>query len=216
MIQPAIPPLRRWQTWVWIALGAGVVYLAYLLISGLTTPAAPLGPSGNNMVMRGIVSQGQHGDNGWHFEANSSQISPDGYTTTYQGVHDATFFRRGRAAYRLRADTVTVDSRNQNYSANGNVHVWSTDKALPEELQTDDAYWNQSDQTLTCPTETNFAYHGTKLKTTRLTVNLQSGAAQLGDTAIDYTKPPASPTPIVSAMPLASTAPATPAPSPAH
>ena len=202
MNEVRLAPLRRWQTWLWIALGAGLIYLVYLLISGLLTPEAPLAPAGNNMVMHDIVSQGQHGDNGWHFEAQSSQISPDGYTTTYQKVRNATYYRHGKPAYRLQAETITVDSRNQNYAANGDVHVWSTDKALPEDLQTDDAYWNQGDQTLSCPTSTRFLYHGATLKTTHLSVNLQTGAAQLGDTGIDYTKPPPSPTPIVSAAPI--------------
>ena len=204
MIERRVPLLRRWQTWIWVAGGVAAAYLVYLLVAGLLTPPAPYGPAGNNMVMHDIVSAGGHGDSGWKFEAQSSEISPDGFTTTYNKVRNATFYRKGKPAYHLQADTVTVDSRNQNYSANGSVHVWSTDKALPEDLRTDDAYWNQTAQTLTCPADTTFVYHGSNLKTTRLTVNLQSGAAQLGDTAIDYTTPPPSPTPIVSAGPLPS------------
>lgn len=189
MIAQERPPLlRRWQTWAWFGGFIGGGYVAYLLISGLLTPGSAAGGGDNQMVMKGIVSRGQHGSSGWHFIADSSEISPDGYTTTYRGVRDATFLRDGKPVYRLTAGTVTVDARNQNYSASGDVHVWSTSLVLPEELETDDAYWDQAGSTLTCPTDTRFVYHGAKMRTTHMTVDLTTGAAQLGDTAIDYRK----------------------------
>jgi LPS export ABC transporter protein LptC len=191
MIERMPPVMRRWQTWGWIFIGVG-----------LLTPAAPNAALDNEMVMHGIAAQGQHGHSGWKFEAASSEISPDGYTTTYHNVRNATFLRDGKPAYRLTANVVTVDSRNQNYSASGGVHVWSTTPTLPEELQTENAYWDQSSQTLTCTTATRFVYHGTVMHTTHMTVNMKTGASQLGDTSIDYTKPPASPTPSVSVAPL--------------
>lgn len=195
------PALRRPQTWGWIVAGAITAYLVYLLVAGLLTPQAPTEPGENEMVMRGIVSEGQHGGSGWHFEAAKSEITPDGFTTTYHDVHDATFYRDGKPAYHLTAMLITVDSRNQNYSATGGVHVWSTDSTLPDDLLTDDAYWNQTNQALTCPGVTTFVYRGTTMRTTHMTVDLQTGASQLGDTWIDYFKIP-SPTPAVSAAPI--------------
>jgi len=205
--------LRRLNTWGWILIGAIAAYVLYLLVAGLLTPEAPEAPGANQMVMRGIVSEGSNGQSGWHFEAAQSEISPDGFSTTYHGVRNATFFRDGRPAYHLTATVVTVDSRNQNYSANGGVHVWSTAKTLPDDIQTDDAYWNQAGQLLTCPGSTAFVYHGTKLRTTHMTVNLQTGASTLGDTSIDYFKIP-SPMPLVSAAPLPPPSPPIAAPSP--
>lgn len=202
MIARFPPALRRWQTWGWTLLALGIAYLAYLLISGLLTPEAPVAPSGDQMVMHGIESEGQNGNSAWHFIADSSEISADGYTTTYHNVHDATFNRDRRPLYRLSAATVTVDTRNQNYSANGGVHVWSTDARVPDDLRTEYAFWNQASQTLTCPTATTFLYHGTTMHTTHMTVDMRSGLSQLGDTSFEYFKPPASPTPIVSAAPL--------------
>ena len=207
MIERLGPALRRWQTWGWLLLAVGIAYLAYLLVTGLLTPAEPTTPTDTQMIMRNIAAQGQHGHNGWQFDAKSSEISPDGYTTTYHGVHDATFFRDGKPAYKLQATMVTVDSRNQNYSASGGVHVHSTSPTLPEDLQTENTYWDQADQTLTCPTPTRFVYHETIMHTTHMTVNLKTGASQLGDTSIDYAKPPASqgpasPSPAVSARPI--------------
>jgi len=204
--------LRRLK-WGWILLGVVIVYLVYLLIGGLLTPETPTEPGANLMIMRGIVSEGSNGQSGWHFEASQSEISPDGFTTTYHGVKNATFFRNGQPAYRLTANMVTVDSRSLNYSANGGVHVWSTDKTLPDDLQTDDAYWNQGGQMLTCPGATSFLYRGTKMHTTHMTVNLQTGASTLGDTSIDYFKIP-SPTPLISAAPLPTIPLIQPSPSP--
>jgi hypothetical protein len=209
------PALRRWQTWVWAAGFAAAAYLSYLLISGLLTPPAPTTLTDTEMVMRGIVSQGQHGKNiGWRFVADASEISPDGYTTTYHNVHDATYFRDGKPTYRLKASLVTVDSRNQNYSASGGVHVWSTAKTMPDDLQTQEAYWNEAAQMLTCPAATRLVYSGTIMHTSHMTVNMKSGASQLGDTSIDYRKisspAPLQPTPTVSVGPLPSTAVASP------
>ena len=225
MIARLAPALRRWQTWGLLVLGACVLYVSYLLVTGLLTPAEPTTAADNEMVMKGIVSQGQHDRNGWKFQADSSEISADGYTTTYRGVHDATFFRDGKPAYRLAAAVVTVDSRNQNYSATGGVHVWSTSPTLPEDLQTDSAFWEQVDQTLTCTTATRFVYHGTTLNTSNMTVNLDTGASQLGNTSIDYTKPPPSPgtlnsgapalfAPAAVPTPAVSAGPLTPSPAP--
>ncbi|HEY7994959.1 MAG TPA: LPS export ABC transporter periplasmic protein LptC [Candidatus Eremiobacteraceae bacterium] len=209
MIGPLRGVFRRPGAWGWILVGAIVAYLLYLLVAGLLTPEAPTAPGSNLITMRGIVSEGQNGKSGWHFEASRSEVSPDGFTTSYHDVRNATFYREGRPSYRLMAALVSVDSRNQNYSATGGVRVWSTDKALPDDLRTDDAYWNQASQILTCPGPTSFLYRGTTMRTTHMTVNLQSGASQLGDTTIDYFKIP-SPAPLVSAAPL----PAAPLPTP--
>ena len=208
MIARFAPALRRWQTWVVTFIWICVLYVAYLLVTGLLTPAAPSGTMDSQMVMRGIAAEGEHGHSGWKFKADSSEISSDGYSTTYHGVHDATFFRDGRPAYQLSAAVVTVDSRNQNYSATGGVHVRSTSETLPEDLVTDNAYWEQGDQTLICTSPTRFVYHGTTLHTSNMTVHMDTGASQLGVTTIDYEKPPGSPTPSVSAGPI------TPSPAP--
>lgn len=213
MMDQIAPALRRWQTWGWVFLVVAICYVIYLLVSGLLTPETPTTPTDNQMTMQQIVGVGQHGRSGWKFEAETSQISADGYTTTYKGVRDATFFRDGKPAYHLKADIITVDSRSQNYAANGGVHVWSTAATLPDELQTDSAYWDQSAQTLTSDTPTRFVYHGTTLHTTHMTVNMRTGASQLGDTSVDYVKPPGSPTPSVSAAPLPSAPSAAPFPS---
>jgi len=202
VIERVTPALRRWQTWVSIFLWVAVAYVCFLLITGLLTPAAPTTSTDNQMVMHGIAAQGQHGRNGWKFEADSSEISADGYTTTYRGVHDATYSRDGRPTYRLTAGVVTVDSRNQNYSATGGVHVRSASPTMPEDLQTDSAYWEQAEQTLTCTAPTRFIYHGTTMHTSNMTVNMETGAAQLGDTAIDYVKGSPTPSVSVSAAPI--------------
>ncbi len=194
--------LRHWQTWGWIALGLGATYIAYLLVSGLLTPAAPTAPGDTEMTMRGIAAQGQSGRNGWKFVAATSEISPDGYTTTYHDVKNATFMRNGKVTYRLTAGLVTVDSRNQNYSASAGVHVWSTMPALPEDLTTDSAYWDQAAQSLTCTTATRFVYHRTVMHTSHMIVNVKTGASELGDTTIDYSTPQPSPTPSVSVTPM--------------
>jgi len=208
VIARVAPALRRWQTWAVIFIWICVLYVTYLLVTGLLTPSAPTGTMDSQMVMHGIAAQGEHGRSGWKFEANSSEISSDGYTTTYHGVHNATYFRDGKPAYRLSAAVVTVDTRNQNYSATGGVHVWSTSQTLPEELETDNAFWEQADQTLICTSPTRFVYHGTTLHTSNLNVNMDTGASQLGVTTIDYEKVPGSPTPSVSAGPI------TPSPAP--
>ena len=202
MIARVVPALRRWQTWGWILVGTTAAYVVYLLVSGLLTPAAPIMAGDNQMIMRNIVAEGSHGTSGWKFVADSSEISPDGYTTTYHGVRDAAFYRDGKPAYRLQADSVVVDSRNQNYAATGGVHVWSTAKTLPDDLRTDNAYWDQASQTLSCSSATRFVYHGTTLNTTHMTVNMQTGAAQLGDTSVDFAATPGPPTPSISAAPI--------------
>lgn len=197
-----LPSPRRWETWFWTLCALAAAYLIYLLIAGLLTPAVPSTPLDNEMLMRGILSRGQHGESGWRFVATSSEISPDGYTTTYRDVRDGRFWRDGRVLYRLTAGSVTVDARNLNYSATQGVHVWSTSPTLPEDLRTENAYWDQSGQTLTCTTSTRFLYHGTAVVTSHMTVNLDTGASELGDTAVDYRHAPeptaastASPTP---------------------
>jgi lipopolysaccharide export system protein LptC len=200
MIRTIAAASRRWQSWVWLAGLAGAGYITYLLVSGLMTPAVPTPPASNQMIMHDIRSQGQHGRGAWKFVADSSAISPDGYTTTYRKVRDATYYRDGKPAYKLTADTVTADTRTQNYSATGGVHVWTVSTAQPDDLRTDDAYCSDAAQTLTCPTPTRFVYNGTTLYTTNMTVNMRTGQTQLGETTIDYQNPSPSPGPSISPL----------------
>jgi LPS export ABC transporter protein LptC len=190
------PPRSRqpWRIAAWVAGASAVGYVIYLLVSGLLTPPLPPAPNGNQMVMRGIESEGRHGKTYWHFAADSSEISPDGYTTTYHNVHDATYYRDGKATYKMTASVVTVDSRNQNYSASGGVHIWSVLPGRTEDFRTEDAFWNDAAQLLTCSTPTRVVYRGSAMHTSGMTVDLRTGAAQMGITSIDYLKPSPTPT----------------------
>jgi LPS export ABC transporter protein LptC len=185
---------RRWQTWVWIAVLALGGYIVYLLVTGLLTPQEPVQPSDNQMEMHGVVGQGSHGPSHWQFTADSSEISADGYTTTYHGVHQATYYRAGKPAYHLTATTITVDARNQNYTASEGVHMWSVAPHDAEDIRTTDAYWNNSAQLLTCTTPATLIYKGSELRTTGLTVNLRTGLAEFGDTSVDFIRPSPTPT----------------------
>lgn len=185
--------LRQWQTWGWAALGAASLYVVYLLVSGLLTPAAPTQPGDSTMSMHGIVSEGRHGRTYWRFTADSSEISADGFTTTYHRVRDATYYRDGKPVYKLTAAQVLVDSRDQNYTASGGVHIWSTDGDR-RDFRTEDAYWNNAAQLLNCTTPTRVVYDGDVLHTSGLSVNLSTGAAEFGNSSLDYVKPSPAPT----------------------
>jgi hypothetical protein len=162
-------------------------------VSGLLTPPAPTQPGDSMMSMRGIVGEGRHGRTYWRFSADTSDISADGFTTTYHHVRDATYYRDGKPVYQLSAARVMVDSRDQNYTASGGVHVWSTDGDR-RDFRTEDVYWNNAAQLLSCSSPARVVFDGDVLHTTGLSVNLSTGAAVFGNSSLDYVKPSPTPT----------------------
>ena len=177
--------LRRGS--LWIALGTVVFcgFIIYFLVSALLTPDTAGGGNSAQLQMNGIQGQGERGTQlGWRFSADSSDISTDGMVTTYHHVRDATYYLHGEPAYRLTADSVTLDVRSQNYTGYGGVHVWSLRKNDLEDVKTASVSWNNPLQLLSCPGTVHVRYKGYAMVTAHLTANFLTGDSSLGTTSI--------------------------------
>ena len=170
---------------VWVVSLAFFGTIIYFLASALLSPDAPPSFGQPQIEMHNVEGQGQRGNQiGWKFVADSADTSTDGAVTTYHHIKEGTYFLKGKPAYKLTADTVTLDMRTQNYSAAGNVHVWSVRARDLSDLRTDNLLWNNPLQTLTCPARVNVKYKGYDLVTAHLQANLLNGTSSLGSTSI--------------------------------
>jgi hypothetical protein len=176
---------RRPALVVWMAGLAFLGTIVYFLATALLTPDAPAMFGQQQIKMNRVQAQGQRGTQlGWKFAADSSDTSTDGMVTTYHHVRQGVYYLKGKPAYKLTADEVTLDMRTQNYSGTGKVHVWSVRPRDLSDLRTDNLMWNNPLQTLTCPSEVHVKYKGFDLVTSHLQANLLSGLSSLGTTAI--------------------------------
>ncbi|MDQ6780078.1 MAG: hypothetical protein M3Z37_02850 [Candidatus Eremiobacteraeota bacterium] len=172
---------------VWMGAGALLFFgaVAYFLISALLTPDIHTSAGQSQLQMNHVVGQGEHGMQvGWRFQADRSEISPDGTVTTYHHVHGGTYYIDGKPAYKITAGSVTLDMRTQNYTGYDGVHIWSVRPHDISDLRTQTLSWNNPLQLLTCPGPVHVKYKGYAMTTAHLTANFLTGDSSLGPTSI--------------------------------
>jgi len=179
-------------TWRFWLVGAGVLALGgylYLFISAILAPSMPPMIGANTVVMKSLRVVGQHGRQlGWSFTADSSDTALDGAYTTYHNVRDGTYYEKGKPAYHISAKTITLDTRSQNYTATGAVHIWAVVGVQPREIKADELTWNQGLQMLTSPTNMTLHYEGSTYNGSNLVVNFRDGTIHTGPSAVTYGK----------------------------
>jgi LPS export ABC transporter protein LptC len=176
---------RRPTLWVWVVSAAFFGTVVYLLASALLSPDLPANLGQPTIKMNSIEGQGERGNQlGWKFVADSSDISTDGETTTYHHVREGIYYLKGKPAYRLTADSVTLDARSQNYTATGDVHIWSVRPQDVSEVHTQNMSWNNALQMLSCPTQVHVKYKGFDMVSSHLELNLLTGSSTLGATTV--------------------------------
>ncbi len=178
--------LLRWKTLAIVAAIGFFGAIGYYLISALIMPdTAPQVQQQNTILVRDVKGQAVGGGHSsWQFEAATSEASTDGATVTYHDAR-ATYLLRGKPAYRLVAAQVILDSRTQNYTATKGVHVWSVGGPETQTFRTEQLVWNNSTQTLICPSPVKLQYHGVGLVTKHMNMNLTSGVLTLGASTTD-------------------------------
>ena len=172
---------------LWVGVISFVLFgaVAYFLITAFFTPEQPATVVQPQIQMHQVVGQGERGTQlGWRFVADSSDLSTDGQITTYHNVRRAEYYLKGHPAYELTAQQVTLDMRSQNYTAAGDVHIWSVRHNDLSDLRTQNELWNNPLQTLTCPGEVRVRYKGFDFLTSSLQINFANGTSTLGSTTI--------------------------------
>ncbi len=173
----------------WVAALGVLAVVVYFLVTALLTPDAPPSFGQPQITMNKVEAQGQRaGQLGWKFAAESSDTSTDGMVTTYHHVREGVYYIKGKPAYKLTADDVTLDMRTQNYTGSGNVHIWSVRPREISDLRTDNVMWNNPLQMLTCPSDVHIKYKGYDMVSSHLQVNLANGSSTLGTTTISGTR----------------------------
>ena len=180
-----------WKYWL---AGAGVLALGgylYLFISAILAPPMPPVTNANSVVMRALRVVGQHGPKlGWSFNAESSETSVDGGFTTYHNVRDGTYYEKGKPAYHISAKEIILDTRSQNYSASGGVHIWAVTGEQPRDIWADDMTWSQAPQTVSIPNKVTILYTGSRFAGNDVYINFRDGSIHTGASALTYHKKP--------------------------
>jgi LPS export ABC transporter protein LptC len=178
-----------WHYWV---AGAAVFVVGgylYLFISAILAPPLPPITNADTVIMRALRVVGEHGAKlGWSFTADSSETAVDGGFTTYHNVHDGTYFEHGKPAYHISAKQIVLDTRSQNYSATGSVHIWAVTGAQPRDIRSESMMWNQPLQTLSCPEQVTVHYTGSQFTGTDVYINFRDGSIHTGQSAMTYHK----------------------------
>ena len=180
---------RRPVLVAWLAVAALAGFVVYFLVTALLMPDAPATFGQPQIKLHKIEGQGERGTQlGWKFTAESADTSTDGQMTTYHHVRQGVYYLKGKPAYKLTADEVTLDMRSQSYTGSGNVHVWSVRPRDLSDVRAENIIWNNPSQTLTCPTEVHVKYKGFNVVTSHLQANLADGTSSLGATSINGTR----------------------------
>jgi hypothetical protein len=178
-----------WHYWL---AAAGVLALGgylYLFISAILAPPLPPVTNANTVVMRALHVVGQHGSRlGWSFSAETSETSVDGGFTTYHNVRDGTYYEKGKPAYHISANQIVLDTRSQNYSATGGVHIWAVTGEQPRAIWAEDMTWNQPLQTLSCPNKMTVLYTGSRYTGNNVFISFRDGSIHTGPSAVSYHK----------------------------
>ncbi|HKW45273.1 MAG TPA: hypothetical protein VJN22_06400, partial [Candidatus Eremiobacteraceae bacterium] len=119
---------------------------------------------------------------------DSSETSVDGALTTYKNVRDGTYFEHGKPAYHISANQVTLDTRSQNYSASGGVHIWAVTGEQPRDIKADSLNWSQPLQTLSFPSGVTVLYESSSYSGRNLYVDFRDGSIHTGKSALNYHK----------------------------
>jgi hypothetical protein len=172
--------------------GGGALALAaylYLFISAILSPPMPPVTNANTVVMRALHVVGQRGPKlGWSFSADSSETSVDGSFTTYHNIRDGTYYEHGKPAYHISAKQVTLDTRSQNYSASGAVHIWAVTGVQPRDIKTDGLTWSQALQSMSCPNDVTVLYGNDSYKGRSLWIDFRNGTMHTGQSTVTYRK----------------------------
>jgi hypothetical protein len=178
-----------WRFWL---IGVGVLALGgylYLFITAILAPGMPPIIGNNSVIMKSLRVVGQHGKRlGWSFTADSSDTSLDGAYTTYHNVRDGTYYEKGKPAYHISAKTITLDTRSQNYTASGAVHIWAVTGIQPREIKAEGLTWNQTLQTLSSTGDMTLHYEGSSYNGSDLLVNFRDGTVHTGSSKVTYSK----------------------------
>jgi len=161
----------------------------YLFISGVLAPSMPSLMNANTVIMRALHVVGQRGSKlGWSFTADSSETTVDGSFTTYHNVHEGTYYEHGKPAYHITAGQVLLDTRSQNYTATGGVHMWAVTGEQPRDIRATDVTWSQPAQTLSFPNSVTVVYVGSVYKGNNMYINFRNGSVHSGPAAVSYHK----------------------------
>jgi lipopolysaccharide export system protein LptC len=180
---------RRPVLVAWLAVAVVAGFVIYFLVTALLMPDAPANFGQPQIKLHKIEGQGERGTQlGWKFTAESADTSTDGQMTTYHHVRQGVYYLKGKPAYKLTADEVTLDMRSQSYTGSGNVHVWSVRPRDLSDVRAENIIWNNPSQTLTCPTEVHVKYKGFNVVTSHLQANLADGTSSLGATSVNGTR----------------------------
>ena len=180
---------RRPVLVAWLAVAVVASFVVYFLVTALLMPDAPANFGQPQIKLHKIEGQGERGTQlGWKFTADNADTSTDGQMTTYHHVRQGVYYLKGKPAYKLTSDEVTLDMRSQSYTGSGNVHVWSVRPRDLSDVRTQNIIWNNPSQTLTCPTEVHVKYKGFNVVTSHLQANLADGTSSLGATSINGTR----------------------------
>jgi len=117
--------------------------------------------------------------------AEQVEVSADARFTRFRGISQATLYRDGTPALRLRAREIVLDRRTEDLTALGDIEIVS---AQGDRMLASEARWSAAQRTLTFPRGVEITIGRHRVRADRLVVDLALDVLELeGDVDVTFT-----------------------------
>ena len=173
---------RHWRT---IALIAGVVFLAWVIIEIVLAgrEPAPAPPGSQPVTLHGGQVRGNRiSTRSWTFDYKTAQMSPDGTIATVDGVHHGVIYKKGKPYLGIAAEHVSVNTQTFDFTAIGDVHVsyLQPKDNVPKSFDTDLVQWTNATKLLSLQHPSIVRTGDQALKVASITVDFNRNEVHLG------------------------------------
>lgn len=176
--------MRNVRRWNWKAIGivAGVALAIYVIVgvyrAGLHEQVLPSALQPMHL-QNGTVINHKLSLKNWTFEYDDASVSADGNLATITGVHDGTYYRKGKPYLKLDAANLTLNRSTLDFTATGRVHVRRIGKA-DESFDTDSVVWTNATKLLVLDHPAYFRTNGQTLTVLHVTLDTKTNELKIG------------------------------------
>lgn len=172
---------RRWN-WKTIGIVAGAALAIYVIVgvyrAGLGEQSLPSALQPMHL-QNGTVINHKLSLKNWTFEYDDASVSADGNVATITGVHDGTYYRKGKPYLKLDAAKMTLNRSTLDFTATGRVHVERVG-STNESFDTDSVVWTNATKLLVLDHPAYFRTNGQTLTVLHVTLDTKANQLKIG------------------------------------
>lgn len=138
--------------WKRIATIAVIVLLLALGYALWRAGADDISPPTTLQTMNNGQAEGRRATTAaWEFTYDKAITLGDQVTQEIDGIHDGTFWKKGKPVAHMRADRAVYNTVTHDFTVNGPMHITIDDHGKTRRFDANSATWSESQQTLRIP-----------------------------------------------------------------